>query len=477
MIKKLNKKEVEKISTIVARESELVWDCLNQTQKKSAFKFGEEYKRFLDRSKTEREGAKEIEKNLLKNGFKNIDSTKIAKKDNKFYKVYNKKAIAVAYCGKQAISEGVNIIGSHIDSPRLDLKQNPLYEEQDIALMQTHYYGGIKKYQWLARPLAIHGTAFLKNGDEVVISIGEKDSDPVFTISDLLPHLAKDQVSKKVSEAFEGEKLNIITGSFPIGDKEIKDRFKLTVLNILYTDYKITEEDLFCAEIEIVPSGMAKDVGFDRSLVGAYGQDDRVCAYTSLRALTDLTKTPDVTAISFFFDKEEIGSEGNTGAKSRIIDDFISDLLTMKNEDHSERNLRKAIINSNALSADVNAGIEPDFQNVHEKMNAARVGYGICVTKFTGVRGKSGSNDANAEYFNKLRKVFNGNKIIWQVSELGKIDQGGGGTVAKFLAEYGMEIIDCGPAVLSMHSPFELCGKADIYMTYLAYSSFYRNMS
>ncbi|MCP3926846.1 MAG: aminopeptidase [Desulfobacterales bacterium] len=476
MIKQINKAEAEKLSKTVLREPTLVWDALNQVQKKSAFKFAEDYKKFIDNSKTERESVKEIEKILLKSGFKNIDSVTKGKSVSKFYKIYNKKAVAVAYCGKRDISKGVNIIGSHIDSPRLDLKQNPLYEEQDIALMKTHYYGGIKKYQWLARPLAIHGIAYLKDGKEVTITIGEKESDPVFSISDLLPHLGKDQASKKLSDAFEGEKLNIVTGSLPIGDKEIKERFKLTILNILYTDFKITEEDLLCAEIEVVPAGKSRDVGFDRSLVGAYGHDDRVCAYTSLRAIIDLKKIPEVTAVGFFFDKEEIGSEGNTGAKSKIIDDFISDLLVIKKEDSSQRSLRKAIISSSALSGDVNAGIEPDYQSVHEKRNAARIGYGICFSKFTGVRGKSGSSDANSEYFNKIRKIFNRDKIVWQVAELGKVDQGGGGTVAKFLAEYGMEIIDCGPAVLSMHSPFELCGKADIYMAYLAYNTFYKDM-
>jgi aspartyl aminopeptidase len=360
-----------------------------------------------------------------------------------------------------------------MDSPRLDLKQNPLYEEMDLALMKTHYYGGIKKYHWLARPLAIHGVVMLKNGTSLPIVMGEKDSDPVFCISDLLPHLAKAQATKKLSEAFEGEKLNILVGSLPIGDSKIKERFKLAILKTLNEQYGMTEEDFVSSEIEVVPSGPARDIGLDRSLIGAYGQDDRACVFTSLEALF-ATEKPRQNAVCLFFDKEEIGSEGNTGAKSRFFEDFVSDILEIEGIQSNERMLRKILFNSLMLSGDVNAGIEPDYQDVHEKRNAAKLGYGVCVTKFTGTGGKSGSSDASAEYMSIIRSTFNDNHIIWQTGELGKIDQGGGGTISKFLAIYGMDIIDCGPALLSMHSPFEISSKADIYMTYKAYNAFYK---
>jgi len=319
----------------------------------------------------------------------------------------------------------------------------------------------------------MHGKIIMKNGQEFDIEIGEDDNDPVFTISDLLPHLARKlQAGKKLAQVFPGEKLNLIAGSMPVGDLKIKERFKLNVLKYLYEKFKMVEGDFISAEIEVVPAGRARDVGFDRSLIGAYGQDDRICAFTSLKALQDL-KNPDRTGAAFFYDKEEIGSEGNTGAKSRLIEDFISDLLAVSGQATDERTLRKALFASSALSADVNGALDPDFQEVHEKRNAARLGHGICVTKFTGSGGKSGANDASAEYVGRLRKVFNDSRVVWQTGELGKVDEGGGGTVAKYLAEYGLEIVDCGPALLAMHSPMEISSKGDVYMTYKAYKAFF----
>lgn len=470
-MKALNKKEIEHIKTLTEKKQVLVWDKLNRKEKESVIAFSERYKDFLNQCKTEREAVLYMVAGARKKGFVDLESEHSS--EGKYYKVYRGKMIALAVCGKTSFSQGFRIIGSHIDSPRLDLKQNPLYEDVDLAMMKTHYYGGIRKYHWLARPLALHGSVMIKGGKHINLVIGETESDPVFTISDLLPHLAKNQAGKKLSDAFDGEKLNILVGSLPLGDEKVKERFKLAVLKKLYDQYAITEGDFVSAEIELVPAGPARDVGFDQSLVGAYGQDDRVCAFTSFEAMLE-TESPEHTAVGLFFDKEEIGSEGSTGAKSRFFEDFISDLLEKKEGQSTERMLRKALIQSQMLSADVNAALEPDYQDVHDKKNAARLGYGVCVTKFTGTGGKSGSSDASAEYMGVIRNLFDTNNIVWQTGELGKVDQGGGGTIAKFLASYGMEIVDCGPALLSMHSPFEISSKADIYMTYKAYEHFYK---
>jgi len=475
--KDLNKNQIKKIKKTILKKETLVFDQLTKNQQAKAFKFSESYKDFLDQSKTEREAAGQIVQAAQAKGFIDIDTltTKDSKSIKKVYKIFQGRCVALAILGKKNCVAGTNIIASHIDSPRLDLKQNPVYEDLSIGLMKTHYYGGIRKYHWLALPLALHGTIITSNNETVDITIGEDPGDPVFTVTDLLPHLSgKTQANKKISELFEGEKLNLVAGTVPLGNDKEKDRFKLGVLNLLYEKYKFTEEDFISAEIEAVPAEKARDVGFDRSMIGSYGQDDRICAYTSLEAILDIdTQQPDKTAIALFFDKEEIGSEGSSGAKSNFLEDFMSDLLFISGQNSDNRSLRKALINSSCLSADVNAAMDPDFKDVHEAMNAAKMGFGICLTKFTGVGGKSGSNDASAEFVGKIRQIFNKNKIVWQTGELGKIDQGGGGTVAKFLAEFGMNVLDCGPAVLSMHSPFELSSKADVYMTYLGYRAFY----
>ena len=471
----MNKQKIKNLSKKLLRESTLVWDVLSEKEKKETFKICDEYKNFLDSAKTERKACSFILNKAKKEGFKDIEKAKTLKQGDKVFKVFNNKTIALAVIGKENVKDGVNIIASHIDSPRLDLKQNPLYEDTNFSMFKTHYYGGIRKYHWLARPLAMYGTIIKKNGTSIDIEIGEKDSDPSFVISDLLPHLARKlQANKKLSDLFEAEKLNIIVGSIPIDkDKELKNRFKLSVLKFLFEEYGIIEEDFASAEIEIVPAGKAKDIGFDRGIIGAYGQDDRVCSFPSYKAIFN-TKKNKKTAVAIFFDKEEIGSEGNTGAKSKIMENFISELLFFSNPKNSSgRDLRKLFFKSSAISADVNGGLDPDYKEVHEEKNAAKIGYGVCITKFTGSGGKSLSNDANAEYVGKLRKLFNDNKVIWQTGELGKVDEGGGGTIAKYISSYGIETIDCGVAVLSMHSPFEISSKADIYTTYKAYKSFF----
>ncbi|MCD4718332.1 MAG: aminopeptidase [Desulfobacula sp.] len=471
----MNKTQLKKIKKTILKKEILVFDQLTKKQKTELFKFSESYKNFLNQSKTEREAARQIVQIATAKGFVDIDTllTKKPKNSQKVYKIFQGRCVALAILGKETLVSGANIIASHIDSPRLDLKQNPVYEDLSIGLMKTHYYGGIRKYHWLAVPLALHGTIITSHNETIDITIGEDPDDPVFTVTDLLPHLAgKTQANKKLSEVFEGEKLNLIAGSIPLGNDEEKNRFKLGVLNLLYEKYGFTEEDFISAEIEAVPAEKARDVGFDRSMIGSYGQDDRICAYTSLEAILD-TQHPNKTAIALFFDKEEIGSEGSSGAKSNFLEDFMSDLLFIKGQNTDNRCLRKALINSSCLSADVNAAMDPDFKDVHEAMNAAKLGFGICMTKFTGVGGKSGSSDASAEFVGKIRQMFNKNKIVWQTGELGKIDQGGGGTVAKFLAKSGMNVLDCGPAILSMHSPFEVSSKADVFMTHLGYKAFY----
>ncbi len=468
--KNLTKKQIKSLSEKLSYTQRHVWDTIDDREKRKVFEFGEAYKDFLDRAKTEREAVNVIEEMALKQGF--LKESRSGSNEP-FIRIFQNKAIALAFPGKAPLEQGIHLIVSHIDAPRLDLKQKPLYEEVDLAMLKTHYYGGIKKFHWLARPLAIHGRIIKGDGSILDLCVGEDKNDPVFTVLDLLPHLArKTQYTKKLGEAIAGEKLNILVGGLPLGDKDTKERFKLSVLNYLHENYGLVEEDLISAELEVVPAGKARDVGWDRSLIGAYGQDDRSSAYTSLRAILDLKKAPDKTALVVFVDKEEIGSDGATGAKSKFLESVMYDLMSVKGTTPSARGAYEILLRSRALSADVNGAIDPDYQEVHEKRNAARLGYGVCVTKFTGHGGKYAANDASAEYVGWLRGLFNKNKVVWQTGELGKVDEGGGGTVAKFLAIYGMEIIDCGPAVLSMHSPFEITHKGDLYMTYKGFQVF-----
>lgn len=440
-----------------------------------AMAFCEPYKKFLDTCKTERECVEHYRSVIEEKGFVAVEEAGDAKKRYRFSR--NKNA-AFAIIGKAPISEGVNLIVSHIDAPRVDLKQNPLYEDSatKLGMMRTHYYGGVKKYQWFSTPLAIHGTFIKADGTAVNLSIGEDENDPVFVMPDLLPHLSrKVQGSKNIGEALNAGQMNVVFASMPWleEDEDISEAVKLNALALLNDKYGIVEEDFLSAELQLVPAGKARDVGMDKSLVLGYGQDDRVCAFTSSEALFALTDQPQRTAIVYLADKEEIGSEGNTGAKSIFIQDFISDLLLANGEKGDSATLRKTLINSQILSADVNAGINPNFPSVHEADNAVHLGFGVSVTKYTGSGGKGGSNDANAEFNARIIKLYNEGGVNWQTGALGKVDEGGGGTIAKFMAEHGAEVIDCGTGVLGMHALYELTSKADVYSTYKAYKVFF----
>lgn len=438
-------------------------------------KFSEDYKKFLSDAKTEREAVKYV-LSLLGKSWKPLDKAKTLKPGDKFYSLNRGKNIALIVVGKTPIEEGINLIGAHVDAPRLDLKQNPVYEDGDthIGLLRTHYYGGIKKYQWASIPLALHGVVILADGSSVDVVIGEDEDDPVFTIPDLLPHLsAHKQNTRKATDTLKGEELLVIMGSIPVTNTKIKDKVKLNLLKKLNKDYGITEEDLISAELEIVPAGQARDVGLDRSMIGAYGQDDRICSFTSVQAITNIKGTPKRTTMVLLFDKEEIGSEGNTSAKSRYLEGILGDLLMLQLGDkYNDQHLRRCLTGTMGISADVNGAINPIFKDVHEKQNAAKIGYGICITKFTGSRGKALSNDASAEFVGKIRRILNSAKVPWQTGELGKVDEGGGGTVAKFMAQLNMDVIDAGPAIIAMHSPFEISSKADVYYTFKAYKAF-----
>lgn len=452
------------------------WNCIDSRE--AVFDFSEGYKKFLDGAKTEREFVTEGIKLVEKNGFVNAEKKDKLTVGDKVYYVNRGKNLVLAVIGKEDIENGINYVVSHVDSPRLDLKGNPLYEDLDLAYMKTHYYGGIKKYQWASLPLALHGVVVLASGEKVEITIGEKDEDPVFTIPDILPHLsAKIQGDRKTGDVIKGEELQIIVGSIPssIEDKDVKEKIKYTVLEILNRDYGMIEEDFISAELELVPAGRCRDLGFDRSMIGGYGQDDRICGYTSMMAIIDLKEIPERTAVCFLADKEEIGSTGSTGLKSDYINYVTGDMIYKLKGNFNEMMLRKTLWNSNAMSSDVNAGIDPIFRSVHDAQNAAKIGYGVVVTKYTGARGKSGTNDADAEYVGKIRKMLNDAKVNWQIGELGKVDEGGGGTVAMYLAHLGINTIDIGPALLAMHSPFEVSSKLDVYETYRAYKVFFRN--
>jgi aspartyl aminopeptidase len=451
----------------------LAWDAIKQGEDEKIWQLADDYKSFLDAAKTERQVVREIILRSEKAGFRSMAEKH---SDDRSYHVKMGKYLTLAVAGTVPPTDGLRLIVSHIDAPRLDLKPRPLYEDVDLAMLKTHYYGGIKKYQWMSIPLALHGYIVKEDGRAVDLVIGENDRDPVLTIADLLPHLArKVQNDKKVSEAFPGEKMNLITGSLPFGDDTVKERFKLGVLNFLHDKYGLTEDDFISAEFEAVPAGGARDVGLDRGLIGAYAQDDRICSYASLAALLTIKK-PSHGCVALFVDKEEIGSDGATGARSRFLEDFIAGFLENQGIRATAATVRRTLMNSRAISADVEGAMDPDYQDVHEKMNAARLGYGVCLTRYTGGGGKYGASEASAEYMGWIRGVLAKEGVVWQSSLLGKIDEGGGGTVAMFLAEHGMEIVDCGPALLGMHSPFEVSHKADLFMTLRAYTAFYQAM-
>ena len=453
------------------------WKTYNKTELKKLEDFAKAYKAFIDAGKTERECVNYTVAALEKAGYTDLEKAiagkKALKPGDKVYLNQMGKAVLTFHIGKKPMEEGMNIVGAHIDSPRLDIKQNPLYEDGDFALADTHYYGGIKKYQWVARELALHGVVVKKDGTTVNICIGEKDDDPVVGISDLLIHLSQDQMGKKLGEAITGENLDIIVGGKPLKDEE-KEPVKAQVLQILKDSYGIEEEDFISAEIEAVPAGKARDFGLDRSMIMGYGHDDRVCAFAELEAVLSLKGIPEYTCCGMLVDKEEIGSVGATGMRSNYLENAVAEILELQGA-YSELNVRRALKNSRMLSCDVSAGFDPLYASAYEKKNSAWLGRGVCFNKFTGSRGKSGSNDANAEFMAKLRKIMDDNKVCWQTAELGKVDVGGGGTIAYICALYGMEVIDSGVAVLNMHAPMEVISKADLYESFKAYKAFMIN--
>ena len=451
---------------------ENLWKNYTEKEKIRIFKFAEEYKAYLNSAKTEREFVTVTEEELKKNGFTDIMKKKNLKKGDRVYFNNRGKNIIAIIIGKD-IRSGINMIVSHIDSPRLDLKPNPVKEEEEFALLNTHYYGGIKKYQWAATPLALHGVIFLKDGKKVSLSIGEKEDEPVFSVPDILPHLAYNvQDERKAREVIKGEELKLLFGNIPIKDENVKNQVRQHIMDKLKKDYGIDDDDFFTAELEAVPSGKLRDVGIDRSMIGGYGQDDRICAYTSLKALYDI-KDPVKTVMVYLTDKEEIGSEGSTSLKTTLPELIVGKLLSLTEKNYNDQILRETLWNSKALSSDVTAAMNPVFKSVHDSENVARLSYGLAFAKYTGSRGKVLANDADAEFLQEIRQIFDKNKIKYQSGGFGKVDEGGGGTVAKFLAYYGIRTVDSGPALLSMHSLFEISSKADLYETYRAYKVFF----
>lgn len=442
-------------------------ETVDETVVKAADDFCEGYKKYLDEAKIERESVEFFVKEAEKLGYTEFDNTKKYNAGDKVYFNNRGKAIILCVMGKKDISEGVKISAAHIDSPRLDLKPNPLYEDSSLAYFKTHYYGGIKKYQWTAIPLALHGVVVKANGESVKVTIGEDDNDPQFVVTDLLPHLAQEQMKQTMSEGIKGEQLNILIGSRPFSKDEGADKVKLNIIKILNEKYGITEGDFLSAELELVPAFKARDIGLDRSLIGAYGHDDKVCAYPAAQAIFNV-ENPEYTCLTVLTDKEEIGSDGNTGLNSSYMKYFISDLAKMGGAEPW-----RVMSKSECLSADVNAAFDPTFPEVSERKNCSYVNNGVVITKYTGSRGKSGTSDASAEYMGKIRRMLNENNVVWQIGELGKVDAGGGGTVAMYVANLDIDTIDLGVPVLSMHAPLEVVSKLDVYMAYRAFKSFF----
>ena len=464
--------EVKELKEKLFSKKKNGWLGVDEGKEKLIFKFADEYMYFLNNGKTERECVKFARKMLEENGFKNVLDCDTLIAGDKVYYINRNKSVYAAVIGTEKLEEGLNVIGAHIDSPRLDLKPNPLYEEGGFAYFKTHYYGGIKKYQWTTIPLSMHGVIVKTNGEVVEVNIGESDEDPIFTITDLLPHLAMEQMERKLKEGVKGEDLNLLIGSRPYGAEDSSDSIKLNILSILNRKYGIVEADLMSAEIELVPAFKARTLGFDGSMVAGYGQDDKVCSYATIRALLD-TANPSKTAVCILSDKEEIGSIGNTGMESLVFDYFISELLNRKGENRPDL-IRKVFNNSRMLSSDVDAGFDPIYASVSDTKNAGYLGKGITLNKYTGARGKSGASDANAEFVAEVRCMLEANNIAYQVTELGKVDVGGGGTIAYILANKGVDVIDCGVPVLSMHAPYEVTSKFDIYSAFETYRAFFK---
>lgn len=454
-------------------ERDNVWKAYTKKELKELNQLNKEYRRFLDEGKTERECVALAVRMAEEAGYENladlVASGKKIKAGDKVYSVGMKKMISLFQIGRRPLEDGMAILGAHIDSPRLDIKQNPLYEEGGFAYLDTHYYGGIKKYQWVTLPLALHGVVVKKDGSVVEVNIGEEEKDPVFCVTDLLIHLAGERMEKKANKVIEGEELDILFGSMPLKGEE-KEAVKKSVLEILKDKYSMEEEDFLSAELEVVPAGKAREAGIDASMIMGYGQDDRVCAFTSLKAMLEVEDT-EYTTCCLLVDKEEIGSVGATGMQSKTFENTVAELMNGMG-DYSELALRRCLSNSKMLSSDVSAAFDPTFKAAYEPKNAAYFGRGMVFNKFTGARGKSGSNDANAEYFAGIRRILEDKKVAYQTAELGKVDVGGGGTIAYIMALYGMEVIDCGVAVLNMHAPWEIVSKADVYETKKGYVVF-----
>lgn len=458
----------------LTKKYEYAWGKYSKDDLTKLNKINDDYKVFMSNCKTERECVKEFIALAEKAGYKDINEL-VRKNGNlkpgdKVYANNMDKTLSLFLIGNEPIENGMRILGAHVDSPRLDLKQNPLYEDTDLALLETHYYGGIKKYQWVTIPLALHGVVIKKDGTKINIVVGEDDNDPVLGISDLLIHLAGDQMDKKAGKVIEGEDLNVLVGSMPIDDKDEKEKVKLNILNILNEKYGITEEDFVSAEIEVVPAGKARDLGLDRSMIMAYGHDDRICAYTSFVSMLKLDKV-DKTCVTLLVDKEEIGSVGATGMHSKFFENTVAEVMNLCG-DYSELKVRRALNNSKMLSSDVSAAFDPNYPSVMEKKNAAYFGKGLVFAKYTGARGKGGCNDANPEFIAEIRTIMDKHNVSWQTAELGKVDQGGGGTIAYILAQYNMQVIDCGIGLHNMHAPWEVASKADIYEAVKGYYAF-----
>ena len=458
-------------------ENKIAWEKYPEGNKQEeVFQFAENYRKFISDCKTERAGVTSFVEKAEKAGFVNLEKViaehTALKAGDRVYANNMGKGMALFVIGKESMEKGMNILGAHIDSPRLDLKQDPLYEDTDFAMLDTHYYGGIKKYQWVTLPLALHGVIAKKDGTVVKVNVGDKPGDPVFGVSDLLIHLSGEQLEKKAAKVIEGENLDLLIGSIPMQteDEKVKEKVKANIMNLLSKEYGIEEEDFLSAEIEVVPAGEAKDYGFDRSMIMGYGHDDRVCAYPSFEAML-VSENPEITSVCLLVDKEEIGSVGASGMQSRFFENTVAEVMAAAGS-YSELALRRALANSKVLSSDVSAAFDPNFPSVMTKRNTAYFGKGLVFNKYTGSRGKGGSNDANAEYIGKLRNIMDTNEVSFQTAELGKVDQGGGGTIAYILANYGMNVIDSGVPVLNMHAPWEIISKVDLYEAYRGYIAF-----
>nr|WP_303097790.1 aminopeptidase [Roseburia inulinivorans] len=458
-------------------ENKIAWEKYPEGNKREeVFQFAENYRKFISDCKTERECVTFFVEKAEKAGFVNLEKViaehTALKAGDRVYANNMGKGMALFVIGKESMEKGMNILGAHIDSPRLDLKQDPLYEDTDFAMLDTHYYGGIKKYQWVTLPLALHGVIAKKDGTVVKVNVGDKPGDPVFGVSDLLIHLSGEQLEKKAAKVIEGENLDLLIGSIPMQteDEKVKEKVKANIMNLLSKEYGIEEEDFLSAEIEVVPAGEAKDYGFDRSMIMGYGHDDRVCAYPSFEAML-VSENPEITSVCLLVDKEEIGSVGASGMQSRFFENTVAEVMAAAGS-YSELALRRALANSKVLSSDVSAAFDPNFPSVMTKRNTAYFGKGLVFNKYTGSRGKGGSNDANAEYIGKLRNIMDTNEVSFQTAELGKVDQGGGGTIAYILANYGMNVIDSGVPVLNMHAPWEIISKVDLYEAYRGYIAF-----